>query len=121
MISRSIPASRSAITRTFRTLKFTCSTPAISHWTRLRTRSRDLYEALLVRQVKPGRATDPLWRRHETVSVSLPQDHDGLRLPFAVEHVADPDSIPRRTARQFRHQFSRTLHGLAIHCVYHIA
>src|SRR5260370_12182961 len=46
MTSRSIPANRSAIARTYRTLKFTFSTPVISHWTLLQMRSPHWSEPL---------------------------------------------------------------------------
>src|ERR1700675_894570 len=51
MTSRSTPASRNATAKTFRTLKFTFSTPVISHWTQLLMRSPHWSEPLSLLRV----------------------------------------------------------------------
>src|SRR5260221_5980761 len=52
MTSRSTSRSRKPIAGTCPTLTFTCSTPVISHWTRLQMRSPHWFEALSVLQVE---------------------------------------------------------------------
>src|SRR6267143_5607804 len=60
MTSRLIPASRNATARTFRRLKFTFSTPVISHWTRRLMRSPHWSEPLSLLHVRSRRRGAPV-------------------------------------------------------------
>src|SRR5271170_4887866 len=78
MTSRSTWANRSAIARMCRTLKFTFSTPVISHWTRLQMRSSPWSEHLSllhVRSRKRGAPVDAVSENAATYNREVSGDH----------------------------------------------
>src|ERR1700680_3226706 len=74
MTSRSTSRSRKPIAGTCRTLKFTFSTPVISHWTRLQMRSPHWSEALsLFRQdISPTSTSSPSSIKKEAAAMDAP-------------------------------------------------